>query len=312
MGVHRGRTHAQLAALVAATNLPLATMSLGRGVFPESHPNHVGVFAGTRSFPSTVQALVQSSDCLICVGANLSDVNTGGFTVRNTHLSLIRVAEHALNSSLPSQAALDPKSMVDSASLAFHVSPSFLTFIRRAPVKLNTTAFRTTRFEGVRAADIITALASSLRKRSPEEAAAYWTHRPATCGMLPLNAVESSAAAAPTSPATCDAFLSRLQRSVLRPGDILVVETMALAFGLLPMRLPDGVLFINQALYASIGFALPAAGGANRALRKAPGRRLVVITGDGSLHMSVGALSGQMRDGASFCFFLFAIFYFFL
>lgn len=79
-GVHRGNTHAQLAALVAATNLSVATLSLGRNVFPEMHPNHVGVFAGSRSFPPAVKQLVEGSDCLICVGANLSDWNTGGFT----------------------------------------------------------------------------------------------------------------------------------------------------------------------------------------------------------------------------------------
>lgn len=139
------------------------------------------------------------------------------------------------------------------------------------------TCVRTTRFESVRSADVLTSLAAVLHPRPEAEAAGHWAHRPWADGMLSLPTNESAIAL----PAMCDVFLAQLQR-LLRHGDVLIQETMAMAFGLLPMRLPEGVLFITQALYGSIGFALPAAGGASRAAGTS--QRVIVVTGDGSLH----------------------------
>ena len=126
IGIYRAAAHAELLALVEATNLPCATllmgtpslqhhhycrcflffvenppsttsshrcchppaatrsllpppllttadiMCVGRGALDESHPNHVGLYSGEASEPATTAALVESADCLILVGANLS------------------------------------------------------------------------------------------------------------------------------------------------------------------------------------------------------------------------------------------------
>lgn len=82
VGVHRARAEAELLALVEATNLPCATMGMGRSVLAETHPNHIGVYEGDHSFPAGVQHVLESSDCVIAIGANLTDFNTGGFTAR--------------------------------------------------------------------------------------------------------------------------------------------------------------------------------------------------------------------------------------
>lgn len=72
------------------------------------------------------------------------------------------------------------------------------------------------------------------------------------------------------------------------------------------LRLPTGVVMLRQSLFGSIGWALPAAGGACRAAAAIVGpgmggpgagrRRVVVATGDGSLQMTAQALGPMLRD----------------
>lgn len=65
----------------------------------------------------------------------------------------------------------------------------------------------------------------------------------------------------------------------LAEGDIVVAETGTASMGMGNVRLPAGASFHNQTLWGSIGWATPAAVGAAVA---SPGRRTVLITGEGS------------------------------
>jgi TPP-dependent 2-oxoacid decarboxylase len=65
--------------------------------------------------------------------------------------------------------------------------------------------------------------------------------------------------------------------------------------------LPDGVPFIAQAFYVSIGYALPATLGAQLA---APNRRPITFVGDGALQMTVQELSTIIRRGLNPIIFL--------
>lgn len=65
-------------------------------------------------------------------------------------------------------------------------------------------------------------------------------------------------------------------------------------YGMATHRLPAGVTFIGQPLWASIGYTLPALLGACLA---APGRRGVLLTGDGAAQMTVQELSTVLRQG---------------
>lgn len=89
------------------------------------------------------------------------------------------------------------------------------------------------------------------------------------------------------------AFWQEVQ-AFLRPGDILVVDQGTAAFGAAALRLPAGVTFIVQPLWGSIGYALPAAFGAQTA---SPNRRVVLITGDGAAQLSAQELGSMLRDG---------------
>jgi indolepyruvate decarboxylase len=80
----------------------------------------------------------------------------------------------------------------------------------------------------------------------------------------------------------------------LRPGDVLVADQGTAYYGAATLRLPRDVRFIGQALWASIGYALPAAFGAQTA---APDRRVVLLIGDGGALMTAQEIGSMLRDG---------------
>jgi TPP-dependent 2-oxoacid decarboxylase len=78
----RFKLHNEFAGLLNKTGFPFFTMMLGKAVLSEHHPQFVGLFEGDRSRDS-VRQLVESADCILQLGALMTDFNTGGFT---THL----------------------------------------------------------------------------------------------------------------------------------------------------------------------------------------------------------------------------------
>jgi indolepyruvate decarboxylase len=93
---------------------------------------------------------------------------------------------------------------------------------------------------------------------------------------------------------TQSVFWERFQR-FLRPDDIVAVDQGTASYGLAPLRLPTGVDVIAQSLWASIGYALPAALGAQ--LAAGGRRRLVLVTGDGAAQMTIQELGTFFRRG---------------
>lgn len=67
--------------LINITNIPIATMNMGKGIINESHPNFLGMYNGNFSTEG-VQDVVENSDCLVSFGTVLSDFNTGGFSCK--------------------------------------------------------------------------------------------------------------------------------------------------------------------------------------------------------------------------------------
>lgn len=59
--------------------IPVVSSVMGKGAFPESHPNHVGIYMGEMG-DSNARELLEQSDLIISVGVIFSDVNTGFWT----------------------------------------------------------------------------------------------------------------------------------------------------------------------------------------------------------------------------------------
>jgi TPP-dependent 2-oxoacid decarboxylase len=83
-------------------------------------------------------------------------------------------------------------------------------------------------------------------------------------------------------------------RTILEDGDILVPETGTPAFGIETITLPAGTVCVQAPLWGAIGYATPAAFGAGVAR---PDRRVVLITGDGSLQLTAQEISRMLATG---------------
>lgn len=82
------------------TGFPYVTMMLGKSVLSEQHPQFIGLFEGERS-REYVRNRIESADCILQLGAVLTDFNTGGFTTNlddaktiSANIRSVRIKHH--------------------------------------------------------------------------------------------------------------------------------------------------------------------------------------------------------------------------
>jgi len=75
----RFKLQKEFAGFLDKTGFPYVTMMLGKTVLSERHPQFIGLFEGDRS-RDYVRSRVESADCILQLGALMTDLNTGGFT----------------------------------------------------------------------------------------------------------------------------------------------------------------------------------------------------------------------------------------
>jgi TPP-dependent 2-oxoacid decarboxylase len=75
----RFKMQKEFAGLLDKTGFPYVTMMLGKTVLSEHSPQFIGLFEGDRS-REYVRSRVESADCILQLGALMTDLNTGGFT----------------------------------------------------------------------------------------------------------------------------------------------------------------------------------------------------------------------------------------
>jgi indolepyruvate decarboxylase len=80
-------------AFVDASGLPFATMFGDKSVLEEEQPAYVGMYDG-RLMDETVRELVESADCVVIVGALMTDFNTGAFTAHLDPEKTIDIRHH--------------------------------------------------------------------------------------------------------------------------------------------------------------------------------------------------------------------------
>ncbi len=79
--VHRFGLQGALLKLAQATGIPVAATLLGKSVIGEQYPFYLGVYEGALG-REAVRRYVESSDCVIMLGAFMTDINLGIFTAR--------------------------------------------------------------------------------------------------------------------------------------------------------------------------------------------------------------------------------------
>ena len=72
--IHRFGLQDKLLQLTHKTNIPVVATVLSKSVISEDHPSYMGVYEGAMGHQS-VREYVESSDCLILLGALMTDIN---------------------------------------------------------------------------------------------------------------------------------------------------------------------------------------------------------------------------------------------
>jgi indolepyruvate decarboxylase len=77
--VHRFALQDQVLQLVEKTRIPVAATVLGKSVIGEQHPLYLGIYEGAMG-RDDVRRYVEESDCVILLGAFMTDINLGIYT----------------------------------------------------------------------------------------------------------------------------------------------------------------------------------------------------------------------------------------
>ncbi|MDJ0650335.1 MAG: thiamine pyrophosphate-binding protein [Xenococcaceae cyanobacterium MO_188.B19] len=77
--IHRFGLQQQIMALAEKLGIPVCSTMLGKSVFPEGHPQYIGIYNGEAG-DRYVQNMVEESDCLLMLGVFMTDINLGMFT----------------------------------------------------------------------------------------------------------------------------------------------------------------------------------------------------------------------------------------
>jgi TPP-dependent 2-oxoacid decarboxylase len=94
--IHRFELQDKLLALIDRTQIPVAATILSKSVISELHPLFIGIYEGAVGQEKTRQ-YVESSDCLIILGATLSDITLGMFTAQIDQKRIIYVSAEKLS-----------------------------------------------------------------------------------------------------------------------------------------------------------------------------------------------------------------------
>ncbi len=233
--IHRFGLQKPFLKLVEHSGYPVAATILGKSIVREDHPQYLGIYEGAMG-RDAVRKRVEQSDCLVILGAFMTDINLGINTAKLDVSRTINVNSERL-------------------SIKHHHYEQVLLVDFIAEL---TKALPATRRKVSRGASTKT---GSFRAR----------HKPLTVRRL-FSYVDTQ--------------LTRQHMVICDIGDSL--------FGATDLTIRAQTEFLSPAYYTSMGFAVPAALGAQLA---APRRRPLVFVGDGAFQMTGQELSSIVRQG---------------
>jgi indolepyruvate decarboxylase len=232
--VHRFGLQDALLRLARKTNIPVAATILGKSVVGEQLPFYLGVYEGAMG-REDVRRYVESSDCVVMLGAFMTDINLGIYT-----------------------AQLDPVRSIcatsEKLSIRYHA------------------------YDEVRFKDFVRGLLGArLRRRALAR-----IPRPKPVGAFKAVAKRR---------VTVQRLFERLN-AFLDDHTVVVADVGDSLFGATDLFIHRRTEFLGAAYYASMGFAVPAAIGAQLANTKL---RPLVLVGDGAFQMTGMELSTAVR-----------------
>ncbi|TDM39822.1 alpha-keto acid decarboxylase family protein [Macrococcoides goetzii] len=224
--------HDKLEQLADLTNIPVAQLSLGKSAFNEENNKYLGIFDG-KIAEENVRNYVNNSDCIINLGAKLTDSATAGF------------------------------------SYEFDVND--VIFMNQNDFKAGSVVS-----DDVSIIDLVDGLLTLDYKNSAD----YPKFKRSEMDYV-LN----------DEPLVQENYF-KLVNAFLEKDDILLAEQGTSFFGAYDLSLYKGNQYIGQPLWGSIGYTFPALLGSQHA---DVNRRNLLLIGDGSLQLTVQALSTMIR-----------------
>ncbi len=93
--IHRFGLQDELLALAESSQIPIAVTILGKSVIGETHPLYIGLYEGAMGHDN-VTRFVEQSDCVLLLGAFMTDLNLGIFTANLDMARCISVTSEEL------------------------------------------------------------------------------------------------------------------------------------------------------------------------------------------------------------------------
>jgi TPP-dependent 2-oxoacid decarboxylase len=236
--IHRFGLQDKLLQLTDKTNIPVVATILSKSVISEDHPTYIGVYEGAMGHQS-VREYVESSDCLILVGALMTDIN-------------------------------------------FSISPTPIEQSKSIYVTSEKLSIKHHNFENVLLQDFLCSLIEAPLTRRDFVLAGKQ-------GNVKNNNTHFSPAR--NQKITVKRLFDRLNFSIT-DNTIVIADVGDSLFGALDLTIHGQTDFLSPAYYCSMGFAVPAAIGAQLAN---PRLRPIVIVGDGAFQMTGMELSTISR-----------------
>lgn len=229
--IRRYGIEAEFTDLLSKSGYPYVTTILGKSIIDESHPQFAGVYMG-KIGDEKVQELIENSDCIIILGALMTDTNLG-------------TAQLDISKTIYATA--------DQLCIKHHY------------------------YKGIKLAEYIRKFSGLLEK-----------YKKSVCVIKPEKKQYSPKS---NSPITINRFFERLNEFI--PENTTVIcDVGDSLFGSVDLKIPKNSCYLGPAYYTSMGYAIPAALGAQIAK---PGFRPIVVVGDGAFQMTGQELSSIAR-----------------
>jgi TPP-dependent 2-oxoacid decarboxylase len=228
--IHRFGLQNKLLQLADKTNIPVVSTVLSKSVISEDHPSYIGLYEGAMGHES-VRKYVESSDCLILLGALMTDID---FSITPTPIDQSK-----------SIYVTSEKLSIKHHNFENVLLQDFLTGLIQAPL-----AIKDFMFVGKR---------GNMKKKNNKHFSATKNQK-----------------------ITVKRLFERINFSIT-DNTIVIADVGDSLFGALDLTIHGQTDFLCPAYYASMGFAVPAAIGAQLANLTL---RPIVIVGDGAFQMT--------------------------
>ncbi len=254
--VHRFGLQDDVLKFARKTNIPVAATVLGKSVIGEQHPFYLGIYEGAMG-RDDVRQYVESSDCVIMLGAFMTDINLGVYTARLDPARSISATSEKLS--------IRYHNYEDVRFKDFMRGLLRLPLRRRALGKIPRPVPPGVEIGSDGAGGLSSSLnrTSGVRQRS-------------------LSAPKLRRFVAHSRPLSVKRLFERLN-SYISAETVVVVDVGDALFGSIDLFIRQRTEFLGPAYYASMGFAIPAAIGAQVAN---PKLRPLVLVGDGAFQMT--------------------------